>query len=227
MKTKIEYTLDYVLLLDLETTLKDGQICIDKHGNISQFPDLSSIGLGYSKDEIHKVLAYKKLNQDARDFDLPFLPEWEEYPVYDMAEDMTRKHPDFNSEGWSEYQNGRLNGIIDGFNKAIELNKDKLFTIQDVKQALTSLAIEAGSSDGLVDINSPASMFVWMENHLNWLQQSKMPKDFIPDTNTCIFCGCNKSSCEKIKICCYKGEYFELKTINTSLGKQVIGKWVF
>jgi hypothetical protein len=53
-----------------------------------------------------------------------------------LAENIVTSHPDFKSEGFSDYQNGKLNGIIEGFNKAMELNKDKVFTILDISYAI-------------------------------------------------------------------------------------------
>jgi hypothetical protein len=44
-----------------------------------------------------------------------------------LAEQIVTSHSDFKTEGFSDYQNGKLNGIIEGFNKAMELNKDKKF----------------------------------------------------------------------------------------------------
>ena len=45
-------------------------------------------------------------------------------PPYDLdklAEDMLKSHKDFKAEGFSDYHNGRLNGINEGFQKALEL----------------------------------------------------------------------------------------------------------
>jgi hypothetical protein len=43
------------------------------------------------------------------------------YDLDKLAEDMLKSHKDFNAEGFSDYHNGRLNGIYEGFQKAIEL----------------------------------------------------------------------------------------------------------
>jgi len=42
--------------------------------------------------------------------------------VEKIAEQMIESHPDFKSEGFSDYQNGRFNGIIHGYNKALSDN---------------------------------------------------------------------------------------------------------
>lgn len=54
------------------------------------------------------------------------------YSVEKMAEKILTSHKDYKSEGFSDYQNGRLNGIIEGFKAHQELVKDKLFTIDDL-----------------------------------------------------------------------------------------------
>lgn len=49
-----------------------------------------------------------------------------------IAENMLRSDPDFETEGFSEYQNGRLNGIIEGYNEARQIYK---FTEEDLRKA--------------------------------------------------------------------------------------------
>lgn len=47
--------------------------------------------------------------------------------VEDLAEKST-----LNAKGFSDYQNGKYNGFIEGFLKSLELNKDKQFTYDDM-----------------------------------------------------------------------------------------------
>jgi hypothetical protein len=53
-----------------------------------------------------------------------------------LAENIVTSHPNFKSEGFSDYQNGKLNGIIEGFNKAMELMGDKKFSDKDIRKAI-------------------------------------------------------------------------------------------
>jgi hypothetical protein len=54
---------------------------------------------------------------------------------YDAVDYAARQgHP--SPEGFSDEQVGLLHGYIDGFNKAMELNKDKLYTIEDMEEAI-------------------------------------------------------------------------------------------
>lgn len=55
------------------------------------------------------------------------------YDLDELAEDMLKSHKDFESEGFSYYQNGRLNGIYEGFQKALELMGDKKFSEDNLK----------------------------------------------------------------------------------------------
>lgn len=59
-----------------------------------------------------------------------------EIDVEGLAEKMIRQHPDWIQEGLSEYQNGRLNGIIAGYNRCLSDNADKKFTLDDIIQAM-------------------------------------------------------------------------------------------
>lgn len=52
--------------------------------------------------------------------------------VEDLAEKSVLENKDYKAEGFSEYQNGKFNGFIEGFLKALELNKDKQFTYDDM-----------------------------------------------------------------------------------------------
>jgi hypothetical protein len=54
------------------------------------------------------------------------------FDVERLAENIVTSHPDFKSEGFSDYQNGKLNGIIEGFNKALQLTATKVFTMKDM-----------------------------------------------------------------------------------------------
>lgn len=52
--------------------------------------------------------------------------------VEDLAEKSVLENKDYKTEGFSDYQNGKLNGFIEGFLKSLELNKYKQFTYDDM-----------------------------------------------------------------------------------------------
>ena len=68
--------------------------------------------------------------------------------VNDIAEKLLKANPDFKSEGLSEYQNGRLNGIIEGYEKCLKDNSKKItsWSVEEIKQWLVDVF-------GLIDNN--------------------------------------------------------------------------
>ena len=45
--------------------------------------------------------------------------------INEVAERLVKEHPDFKLEGYTEYQNGRFNGIIEGIEWQQEQDKNK------------------------------------------------------------------------------------------------------
>jgi len=81
--------------------------------------------------------AWKKViaQQDQIDFSELSEEKQKEIGWFDeiqIAESLLKSHPDFEAEGMSDYQNGRFNGIIEGFQKAQELLSDRRFTLKEV-----------------------------------------------------------------------------------------------
>jgi len=58
-----------------------------------------------------------------------------------------------------------VDGIVDGFNKAMELNKDKLFTVEDIKKAFNAGWVQRHNEEG--------SHYENMEILIQSLQQPK------------------------------------------------------
>jgi hypothetical protein len=52
--------------------------------------------------------------------------------IYEVAERLVKEHPDFKLEGYTEYQNGRFNGIIEGIEWQQEQDK-KMYSEEEVK----------------------------------------------------------------------------------------------
>lgn len=97
---KVIFTID----LDL---IKYGVQVIDEEfllWYISKYND-SGVGIDYVESIGNKIL----------------IPD--ENDIYSLASIILKSHPDFISEGFSEYQNGRYNGIIEGIQ--YQLNKNK------------------------------------------------------------------------------------------------------
>jgi hypothetical protein len=62
-------------------------------------------------------------------------------------------------------------GFRDGFNKAMELNKDKVFTLEDMRNSLLKLVSEISCTDGVLDGKSPYEASLWINNYIQSLQQ--------------------------------------------------------
>ena len=235
MKTQTIFTEDYILL----------QVILHEPVNL--------------KDQgVWKNLAYKKLNTQATDLDLPLLPNW--YKSYWIATVRFKDGTELTSKKFYEYDTGvkkwssefsyNLQGKIEsidiekltdwnenienlfsnepkprswfgcqwlckeyyikGFKKAQELSKYKLFTSEDVEKAFE----EGWRSRS----NMLGNRVKDKEKVIQQLQQSKLPKEFIPKL-------VQKSVNGSIPV----GQQwnYELKTIDTPQGKQVVGEWIF
>ena len=69
--------------------------------------------------------------------------------IEEIAEKLITSHPDFKTEGFSDYQNGRFNGIIEG----AEWQAAKMYSEEDMKQfAFECAAILLSSSDDKVKV---------------------------------------------------------------------------
>lgn len=100
--------------------------------------------------------------------------------VEKIAEQMIESHPDFKSEGFSDYQNGRFNGIIDGYNKALSDNYDKKFTLDDMRKCFEASreTIKHPDWDNIYD-NFEHYMKSKSEEKKEWNVEIEM--DVVPD----------------------------------------------
>jgi hypothetical protein len=84
-----------------------------------------------------------------------------------------------------EYEEGLHIGFKEGFNKAMELNKDKLFTVEDMRQAYDD-GMNNTDADGCA-IDDPDKDFL---DTLRWIQQpTEIEVTFNPDekySNGCL-----------------------------------------
>lgn len=211
MNTKTIFTEDYVLLLD--SSLNDGRYYwndLDKALRTGKH-------WGYSYH--YGVLAYKKLNQQASDLDLPLLPDWD-----GEVDELTN---DFH-KGWDLMIDEYSKGHYDGFKRAIRLHKDKLFTLEDIEKAI-ELAKEYKKVEERVYEDTYSK-----EEIIQQLQQSKLPKEFIPELEHYYekypnqWFKTSKSNYDMVKRDFGEGQVkISLKIIDTPQGKQAVGKWAF
>ena len=69
---------------------------------------------------------------------------------------LVREHPDFETEGYSEYQNGRLNGILDG----AAWQAERMYSEEEVLELLHKRMIH-----NLGDDYQETTTTKWFEQH--------------------------------------------------------------
>ena len=82
-------------------------------------------------EEPKDVLLGYKTSIVAQMLDESELKEPKQETIYEAAEKLITSHPDFKTEGFSDYQNGRLNGIIEG----AELQAKRMYSDEHLKNA--------------------------------------------------------------------------------------------
>ena len=149
MKHEIIYTQDFALIVSDEEITK-GDFCYDldaspgykNHKSIVRC--LRTAKDSYWNKNCKKIIAHRPFTDAAILEGVPILPEpKQEDDVEKIAEEMLTSHPDFKAEGFSDYQNGRHNGLIDGYNKAKENYK---YTEKDLRKAFTKYAFSSASN---------------------------------------------------------------------------------
>jgi hypothetical protein len=135
---------------------------------ISGTPELSSINYSALSEDDCKKIGY--------------------VDIYKIAEEKLKSHPDFKTEGFSDYQNGRLNGIVEGFELFQSLN-DKKFSLEDIEKVWNMFVKEeppinnGASSDFLVylkqSLQQPKTFDIEVELEYkdgfgNWYEYTKL-----------------------------------------------------
>lgn len=118
--------------------------------------------------------------------------------------------------------------LLPEFNKCQELNENKLFTLEDIRYIVQHTV-------GQYETTKKVDISLILER----LQQSKLPKEFIPEiiNRCCGRCDGINDLCVSDSICdkhnkigcedCFGIINNTLKTIDTPQGKQIVGKWIF
>lgn len=203
MRTKIIFTPDYILLQEV----------------LFESSDINDAGAW-------KNLAYFKLNKSVPNLiNLPLLPDWDEEVNIELLSKNEIQVPLDILEDKHLYQR---DGFIKGFQKSQELSKDKKFTLEDIHKAIEMAREQTGWSDNTMEDCYDEDEII------NNLIKNKLPKEFIPEFNyyyekykntwypTC------KSNYDMVKRDWGdKVVKIELKTIDTSKGKEIVGKWIF
>lgn len=219
MKTKLIQTKDYLLLIDEEAEIK-GTPCLCYNSIKNTWGDDVILYQG-SMPEYHykgfqKIVAYYPLTKEAKELDLPLLPN----PFEDLEYISFRKAKEIfeNSEGRKP---NLLNDIdtlvVSAIQEGYKAAQSKQFSLEDMNNLAlfitNNFKINAWSNERYGDENNtniPSSKIV--EEFIKSLSTQQLPKEFIPEyINTNSF-GSETNG--------YDSGNFVLKTITNSEGKE-------
>lgn len=225
MRTELRHNKDYLFLVDKDSLAEIGDYITDSY-NIWKWDDNSSL-LGRKK-----VIAYRKLNEQAPDLDLPLLPNpFKEVDVEKLAFNYTLP------SGFNRTDAGVsiMKAFIAGYKAAT-----KQFSLEDIKKAI-KMARTGYGYDGNIDIEAHLDMggvdnynnefkLKTEEEIIQSLSTQQLPKEFKP----IMVCGrCLKpdddEDCWSAKECSRNTDFPDkFKTITNSEGKQEIqGRYVY
>jgi hypothetical protein len=210
MKYEIIYTEDCALIVSDEE-IKPGDFNVpsdcNKSSDISRTSEEDLVVVNDKFNGYKKIIGHRPFTSAAILEGIPMLPQFsKEKSVVSIAEEILLSHPDFKAEGFSEYQNGRFNGIIDGFNKAKETYK---FTEEDLETAMLKISEYLLES---IENNKVPNSGEKVDEIIQSLQQPKLPKYF------------------QIEMLCYVNPEFNEypKTITNSEGQtELVGEYIY
>lgn len=149
---------DYLLLIEEVAEIKKGDYILEKESIINIFPDYLT-----DLDECSKIIAYRPLTKEAKELDLPVLPNpFEEVDIRKLAED----------------KYGRYEASIDFPNKYLregyKAAQTKQFTLEDIKKAIEMARMTFPTDKLSCDRHST-------EEIIQSLSTQQSPKEFIPE----------------------------------------------
>ena len=202
---KLIQTKDYLLLIDEVSGFKRGDWNYEIDNNIPIYQ------FGYDIDKYpgDKIIAYRKLNEEAKELDLPRLPPFEEIDVEELAEQYLQKWRKLNNTHLSNtiHADRCKNDFIAGYKAA----QSKQFSLEDMLDAF-----EYGLSKP--EFQLTRSLKEDFEKFIQSLSTQQLPKEFIPEYED-VF---NKTDCCSILDNNYHTHSKKLKTIINSEGKEVL-----
>ena len=183
MQTKLIQIKDYLLLIDEEAEIQKGDLKICLNDNyISKYLSKQNIESDTKCSDCKKIIAYRKLNEKAKELDLPLLPPFEE--VNSALNNYISSYKSKFDPDRDIYAKGIKTGFIAGYKAAQQSNKQ--FSLEDMKKAI-EMAREQSEpyygGGGLV-LSEP----IYEDKHteeeiIQSLSSQQLPKEFIPEYN--------------------------------------------
>ena len=202
---EIVYIEDYALAIDKEAEIKDGDY---KYEN----GQLVRVIIRPTKVISNKIIAYYPLTKEAKELDLPLLPNPFENKI-NLKKMSLEAINNFNSEFY------KANGLKDwlkipdartGFELGYEAAQSKQFSLEDMKkcwdECYQSLRYTVDVKDGKLAFREE-QFNKYREEYFQSLSTQQLPKEFIPEYTD------NHSPY-------YDGIFNTIKTITNSKGKQ-------
>lgn len=224
---KLIQTKDYLLLIDEEAEIKINDLClIDRNVGISTGYEILACEkveedgyyhfTDFKTGRCSKIIAYYPLNSEAKELDLPLLPNpFEEEPLMKQASKL-RELRGYHKDNHYSF----CGGFIEGYKAA----QSKQFSLEDMKKAI-EMAREQSEpyygGGGLV-LSEPIYENKYTEEEIiQSLSTQQLPKEFIPEYDL-MNEGYNKPEDYPYQECKV------LKTITNSEGREVVqGKWIY
>lgn len=163
---------EYLLFIDKSAEIKGNDFCVNLDRRISHLPlkvEKRNIG-GYGSDKYYfshkKVIAYRKLNESAKELDLPELLPFENDKG--LGKSLNEYIKDLHSQE-------ECTGFIEGYKAA----QAKQYSLEDIKNSIT-FGYLIGHSDGVnkKEIERPVEGEDF-EEFIQSLSTQQLPKEFI------------------------------------------------
>ena len=163
MQTKLIQIKDYLLLIDEEAEIQKGDLKICLNDNyISKYLSKQNIESDTKCSDCKKIIAYRKLNEKAKELDLSLLPPFED---------------SFNITKWAKEEHKYNHRNIDelsfilGCEVGYEKSQSKQFTLEDMIKAYDEGCSEKFKRTGEA---------VLREEFIQSLSTQQLPKEFEP-----------------------------------------------
>lgn len=196
----LKYTKDYLLLIDEEAEIKEGDYYFSKNNNIVTTCDSKEEAkeCAVLRHNDFKIIAHRPLTKEAKELDLLLLPNpFEEINIEDLSE----KADDYACYGrpLGEKYLAFKKGFIEGYKTA----QSEQFSLEDLKKAYNY-----GLNRGSLGLDSD------FNEYIQSLSTQQLPKVFIPEYINTNSYGSKTNG--------YDSGNFILKTIINSEGKEEI-----
>lgn len=157
---KLIQTKDYLLLIDEEVKIKEGD---------TVYENISGVFAPYEKEDVVenpiKIIAYYPLSKEAKELDLPLLPNpfENDVDIEDLAFQSSINHYGSKNMYYEK-------GFIEGY----KTSPSKQFSLEDMRKAIEMAT--------WINPNNP-DRFYSKEEIIQALSTQRLPKEFIPKFN--------------------------------------------